>query len=116
MHQIYRYMMLLLYLVSRRYPQLQHLSSNMEQSIQWRRNKVQELKTQHEHVDINTNDNNLPGYMGGLNLNGKTVKATVDGKPVSDYRYFLPFFIYLFTYLFRLHYFNPAFVVVFIKC
>ena len=23
---------------------------------------------------------------GGLNLNGKTVKATVDGKPVSDYR------------------------------
>jgi hypothetical protein len=62
MHQTYRYMMLLLYLVFRRYPQLQHLSSNMEQSIQWRRDKVQELKTQHEHVDTNTNtnDNNLP--------------------------------------------------------
>jgi disulfide bond formation protein DsbB len=42
------------------------------------------------HVESNTNRAYTLGQFldiwGGLNLNGKTVKATVDGKPVSDYR------------------------------
>jgi hypothetical protein len=42
------------------------------------------------HVESNTNRAYILGQFldiwGGLNLNGKTVKATVDGKPVSDYR------------------------------
>jgi hypothetical protein len=42
------------------------------------------------HVESNTNRAYTLGQFldiwGGLSLNGKTVKATVDGKPVSDYR------------------------------
>jgi hypothetical protein len=42
------------------------------------------------HVESNTNRAYTLGQFldiwGGLNLNGKTVKTTVDGKPVSDYR------------------------------
>jgi hypothetical protein len=42
------------------------------------------------HVESNTNRSYTLGQFldiwGGLNLNGKTVKATIDGKPVSDYR------------------------------
>ena len=42
------------------------------------------------HVESNANRAYTLGQFldiwGGLNLNGKTVKATVDGKPVSDYR------------------------------
>jgi hypothetical protein len=42
------------------------------------------------HVESNTNrDYTLGQFLdiwGGLNLNGKTVQATVDGKPVPDYR------------------------------
>jgi hypothetical protein len=42
------------------------------------------------HVESNTNRAYTLGQFldiwGGLNLNGKTVSATVDGKPVSDYR------------------------------
>jgi hypothetical protein len=41
------------------------------------------------HVESNANRNYTLGEFlnvwGGLDLNGKTVKATVDGKPVSDY-------------------------------
>jgi hypothetical protein len=42
------------------------------------------------HVESNTNRSYTLGQFldiwGGLNLKGKTVKATVDGKPVLDYR------------------------------
>jgi hypothetical protein len=42
------------------------------------------------HVESNANREYTLGQFldiwGGLNLNGKIVKATVDGKPVSDYR------------------------------
>jgi hypothetical protein len=42
------------------------------------------------HVESNTNRNYTLGEFlniwGGLDLNGKTVKATVDGKPVLDFR------------------------------
>ena len=42
------------------------------------------------HVESNTNRGYTLGQFldiwGGLDLNGKTVKATVDGKVVSDYR------------------------------
>lgn len=42
------------------------------------------------HVESNANRTYTLGQFldiwGGLNLNGKTVKATVDGKPVSDFR------------------------------
>ncbi|MFL6435032.1 MAG: hypothetical protein ACJ71O_15020 [Nitrososphaeraceae archaeon] len=42
------------------------------------------------HVESNTNRAYTLGQFldiwGGPSLNGKTVKATVDGKPVSDYR------------------------------
>jgi hypothetical protein len=42
------------------------------------------------HVESNTNRPYTLGQFldiwGGLNVNGKTVLATVDGKPVSDYR------------------------------
>jgi hypothetical protein len=42
------------------------------------------------HVESNTNRAYTLGQFldiwGGLNLNGKTVKATINGKPVNDYR------------------------------
>ena len=41
------------------------------------------------HVETNVNRNYTLGEFlnvwGGLDLNGRTVKATVDDKPVSDY-------------------------------
>ncbi|HEY7079155.1 MAG TPA: hypothetical protein VH500_05605 [Nitrososphaeraceae archaeon] len=42
------------------------------------------------HVESNTNRSYTLGQVldiwGGLNLKGKTIKATVDGKPISDFR------------------------------
>jgi hypothetical protein len=42
------------------------------------------------HVESNTNRPYTLGQFldiwGGLNFNGKTVKATVDGKPIADFR------------------------------